>query len=163
MQALYDAHAAAVYRFLLRFTFGQRQTAEDLTQETMLRAWRNIDKLNVKVEALRPWLLTVARRVAIDAGRARLSRPSELDGVDLSILPAPEDHIDRILRVESIRSALMQLSPEHRGVIVELYLKGRSVPQTAEVLGVPAGTVKSRAYYGLRALRATLGSRAAHA
>jgi RNA polymerase sigma-70 factor (ECF subfamily) len=161
MQALYDAHARAIYRFLLRLTFGERQAAEDLTQETMLRAWRGIDGLNADIGALRPWLLTVARRVAIDASRARQSRPAELAAFDLAVLPASHDPIEAMLQASTVRQALATLRPEHRRVIVEVYYRGRSVAEAAEILGIPSGTVKSRTYHALRALRAALGPRAA--
>jgi RNA polymerase sigma-70 factor, ECF subfamily len=161
MQALYDAHATAVYRFLLRLTFGERQAAEDLTQETMIRAWRKIDGLNANIATLRPWLLTVARRVAIDAGRARQARPAETGSIDLAILPDTGDPIDAMLGSQAIRQALAQLSPEHRAVIIEVYYRARSAAETAELLGIPLGTVKSRTYHALRSLRAALGSRSA--
>src|SRR5258705_6163621 len=75
MQALYDAHARPIYRYLLTLTFGQHHTAEDLLQETMMKVWCNIDALHPDIGRLRPWLLTVARNLAIDAGRARTARP----------------------------------------------------------------------------------------
>jgi RNA polymerase sigma-70 factor (ECF subfamily) len=161
MQALYDAHAKAVYRFLLRLTFGESQSAEDLTQETMLRAWRKIDDLNANIDALRPWLLTVARRVAIDAGRAKQARPTEVGAVDMAVLPANDDAIDQMLGAQTIRRALAQLTPEHRNVIIEVYYRGRPAAEAGEILGIPTGTVKSRTYHALRLLRAALGSRSA--
>jgi RNA polymerase sigma-70 factor (ECF subfamily) len=160
MRALYVAHADAVYRFLLRLTFGERQTAEDLTQETMLRAWRNIDDLHSDIDTLRPWLLTVARRLAIDAGRARHARPAETGAVDLTVLPAVCDSIEQMLGAQSVHQALANLSPEHRSVIIEVYYRGRSAAETAEVLGIPTGTVKSRTYYALRLLRTAMGTSA---
>lgn len=159
MRALYDAHARAVYRYLLRLTFGHRQAAEDLTQETMLRAWRNIDGLHTDVEKLRPWLLTVARRVAIDAGRARLARPQEVGAIDEEVLPALDDAIERMLGSEVIRAALARMTPEHRSVIIEVYYRDRSPSEAADRLGIPEGTVKSRTHYAVRTLRAALGSR----
>jgi RNA polymerase sigma-70 factor (ECF subfamily) len=161
MQALYDAHAKAVYRFLLRLTFGERQAAEDLTQETMLRAWRNIDGLHANIDTLRPWLLTVARRVAIDAGRAKRARPTEVGVFDFSTVPSLDDAIDRMLGAETIKQALAQLSPEHCSVIVEVYYNDCSEAEAAKRLGIPTGTVKSRAYHALRNLRRALGSRSA--
>jgi RNA polymerase sigma-70 factor, ECF subfamily len=75
MRELYDLHAGPLYRYLMSLTFGQRQAAEDLVQETLLRAWRNLDSLNADIKTLRPWLFTVARRIAIDASRARRRAP----------------------------------------------------------------------------------------
>ena len=86
MNRLHSSHADAVFRFLLRLTLGERHLAEDLLQETMVRAWRNIDVLDIDAEEQRRWLFIVARRVAIDAARARHVRPSEVGTVDLNRL-----------------------------------------------------------------------------
>ncbi|MFI2650810.1 sigma-70 family RNA polymerase sigma factor [Micromonospora fulviviridis] len=158
MQALYDAHAKPVYSFLLRLTFGERQAAEDLLQETMMRAWRKIDALNADIAALRPWLLTVARRVAIDAGRAKRARPEEVGLVDMTLLSSGDDAIERMLAVQTIKRAMARLTPEHRNVIIEIYCRERSAAEAAVVLGIPEGTVKSRTYHALRYLRAAMGT-----
>jgi RNA polymerase sigma-70 factor (ECF subfamily) len=156
IEALYRAHGRALYRFLLRLTFGERQAAEDLLQETLLRAWRNLEGLHPNVEALRPWLFTVARRIAIDTARARQVRPAEVGGADLTIIAAGDDEIERLVAVQAVRQALASLSPEHRSVLVEGYYRGHSTRETAARLGIPEGTVKSRTYYALKALRVAL-------
>jgi RNA polymerase sigma-70 factor (ECF subfamily) len=158
MRALYDAHAGAVYRFLLNLTFGDRQLAEDLLQETLVRAWRNLDGFTVEIDRVRPWLMTVARRLAIDAGRARKARPSAVGGDDLSGLPAPDDAIERLLVGQVVRQAFAGLRSDHRRVLVEVYYRGRTIQETADILGIPEGTVKSRSYHALRSLRAILRS-----
>lgn len=158
MQALYDVHAKPVYRFLLQLTFGDRQAAEDLLQETLLRAWRKLDDLNADINTLRPWLITVARRIAIDAARARQARPAEVGAFDVSGVPASEDAIERMLAAQTIRQALAGLSLKHRTVIIEIYYRGRSASEVAALLGIPEGTVKSRTYHALRSMRATMGS-----
>jgi RNA polymerase sigma-70 factor, ECF subfamily len=159
MQALYDAHARPLYRYLLTLTFGDRQSAEDLLQETMMRAWRNIDGLHPDVARLRPWLFTVARNLAIDAGRARKARPQEVTDVDITGLAQVDDPIDRMLAVQMIKQAMASLSPEHHSVIIEIHFRGRSTSEAARLLGIPEGTVKSRTYHALRALRSALHAR----
>jgi len=159
MRALFAQHARPVYAFLLRLTFGDRQLAEDLLQETMTRAWRHIDRLDADIDTLRPWLMTVARRVAIDNGRARKARPMEISSIDLLTLPSRDDVIDRVLAVHSVREAMRTLSPDHRRVLVETYYHDRSAAEAAAALGIPVGTVRSRVHYALRRLRATLDSR----
>lgn len=156
MRQLYDMHARPVYQFLLGLTFGERQAAEDLLQETLLRAWRKLDGLNTNVATLRPWLFTVARRVAIDASRARQARPAEVGAVDVAGLATADDDIDRMLAAETIRQAMVTLSPQHRRVIIEVYFRGRSASEVAARLGIPEGTVKSRTYHALRSLRAAM-------
>jgi len=156
MRELYQAHGRALYRFLLTVTFGDQQAAEDLVQETLVRAWNNLDHLGQNVNTLRPWLFTVARRIAIDAARARRARPAEVGPVDLAVVPDRDDQIERLLAVQTVRAALKQLSPEHREVLIEVYYRGRSVSEAAALLGIPNGTVKSRTFNAIRALRAAL-------
>ena len=74
----------------------------------------------------------------------------------MATLAAPEDQIDLLLNARAVRDALASLSPEHRGVLVELYYRARSPAEIATELGIPEGTVKSRTYYALRRLRAAL-------
>jgi RNA polymerase sigma-70 factor (ECF subfamily) len=139
-------------------TGGDRQWAEDVVQETLLRAWRNADKLDFSRASLRPWLFTVARRIVIDGRRSRSARPREVDAALLELLPAA-DEIDRSLSALMITEALDSLTPAHREVLTELYFRGRTVSGAAQALGVPPGTVKSRVYYALRAIRLALEER----
>ncbi|MBO4207024.1 sigma-70 family RNA polymerase sigma factor [Micromonospora echinofusca] len=154
MTELYVAHAEALRRFLRRLTLGDLQAAEDLLQETLLRAWRHLDQLPTDVASLRPWLFTVARRLAIDAARTRQVRPTEVGSVDLTWFAADDNGIDQVLAAETIRAALARLTEEHRRVLLEVYIQERSTREAAAILGIPEGTVKSRTHQALRALRA---------
>jgi RNA polymerase sigma-70 factor (ECF subfamily) len=158
LRALYDGHAPVLLSYALRLTGGDRARAEDIVQETLVRAWRNLDRLEESAGPVRPWLFTVAQRLAIDAHRARRARPPETGDAALAVVPALDElepTLDRIV----VTDALDSLSPEHRAVIVETYYRGRSVAEAARVLGIPPGTVKSRCYYGLRALKLALAER----
>lgn len=158
LRALYDAHAGALLAYAIRLTGGDRGRAEDVVQETMLRAWRHRDAMDESRGPIRPWLFTVAHHVAIDAYRARAARPTEVGDAVLEAVPAADDidvHLDRLL----ISDAMAALSPEHRSVLIETYYRGRSVAEAAESLGVPPGTVKSRTFYALRALKLALAER----
>src|SRR5437868_10498820 len=79
MRALYREHAGPLLAYVLRLVAGDRHRAEDVVQETLLRAWRNTEQLNRATGSLRPWLVTVARRIVIDGHRSRRSRPREVD------------------------------------------------------------------------------------
>ncbi|MER5631392.1 sigma-70 family RNA polymerase sigma factor [Streptomyces nitrosporeus] len=149
-------HGPALLHFLLGLTFGDRQRAEDLMQETLVRAWQHPEAFDAPYESMRPWLFTVARRLAIDARRSRLARPTEVSDVVLESAPARENTADSAVRALDVRRAVRTLSPEHRAVLVQIYFRGLSVGETAEVLGIPAGTVKSRSYYALRTLSRSL-------
>jgi RNA polymerase sigma-70 factor (ECF subfamily) len=152
---MHAEHRKALYGFLVKLT-GDQDLAEDLVQEAMLRAWRNLGTLNGSHGSLRPWLLTVARRLAIDAHRVRMARPSEVSDEVLVATARVDDPIERNLTAMDVRKAVRKLDPAHREVVVEMYLHGLSVAKTAEKLGIPEGTVKSRCYYGLRSLRKML-------
>ncbi|KUJ65054.1 RNA polymerase subunit sigma [Streptomyces albus subsp. albus] len=158
IRALYQEHAGPLFAFVLRLVAGDRHRAEDVVQETLLRAWRHADQLQRATGSVRPWLVTVARRIVIDGHRSRLSRPQEVDPAPLEAMPAA-DEIDRALRLMTISDALGDLTDAHREALIETYFKGRTVSEAAEVLRVPPGTVRSRVFYALRSLRLSLEER----
>ncbi|MEU5717015.1 sigma-70 family RNA polymerase sigma factor [Streptomyces sp. NPDC020403] len=149
-------HGPALFHFLLGLTFGDRQRAEDLLQETLVRAWQHPEAFDAPYDSMRPWLFTVARRLAIDARRSRQARPPEVSDAVLESAPARENTAEAAVRALDVREAVRTLSPEHRAVLVQIYFRGLSVGETARVLGIPAGTVKSRSYYALRLLSRNL-------
>jgi RNA polymerase sigma-70 factor (ECF subfamily) len=157
MRQVWQLHGAALMRFALRLTLGDKQRAEDIVQETLVRAWRHPEVVGSGQQPIRSWLLTVTRRVAIDMWRAR-SRTDEILEDEQTDLPDPTEPIEQVITAVDIRAALSQLIPEHRQVIVEMYWRDRSVAEIANKLRIPEGTVKSRAYYGLRHLRRVLSA-----
>ncbi|MDQ7905722.1 sigma-70 family RNA polymerase sigma factor [Phytohabitans sp. ZYX-F-186] len=160
MRALVAANGQPLFYFLLRLTHGQYELAEDLLQETMLRAWRNLAELPAEPPTVRRWLFTVARHLAVDSARARQARPPEVYGVDLSWVRAPDDAVDGLLDRFAVVDALRGLTAEQRAVLVELYFGGASVAEVAARIGIPEGTVRSRSFYALRAARGHLESAA---
>jgi RNA polymerase sigma-70 factor (ECF subfamily) len=159
VRALYDQHATPLLAFVLRLTGGDRQRAEDIVQETLMRAWRNAHKLGTQGQtSIRPWLVTVARRIAIDNHRSENARPTETYDQELDNFGVA-DETDRLLRAMMVTDALRSLSYAHREILLETFFRGRTVPEAAETLGLPLGTAKSRVYYALRALRSALEQR----
>ncbi|MFE9774846.1 sigma-70 family RNA polymerase sigma factor [Streptomyces sp. NPDC005931] len=163
LAALQREHGRPLFALLLRLCDGDRQRAEDLVQETLVRAWQHPEALRADdFDSVRPWLLTVARRLAIDARRARQARPAEVgDDTVLENARVISDHAERAAAMLDVRKAVKTLTPEHRDVLVLVYFQGASVAEAAQALGIPPGTVKSRAYYALRALRRVLPGYAA--
>jgi len=154
MQQLHDDHAAALWRFCRRLVPTDRGLAEDVAQETLLRAWRDRTILESPPPAVRAWLFTVARNIVIDQWRSRKVHPETplADPPDAGV----DDESDQLLLSWVVAEALTRLSADHRAVLLECYYRGRSVAEASRRLGVPEGTVKSRTHYALRALRLAL-------
>jgi RNA polymerase sigma-70 factor (ECF subfamily) len=159
-RAVHDAyreHGTALHKYVTGLVAGDRQHAEDVVQETMLRAWRSAEASPGR-PSLRPWLFTVARRIVIDTHRARTVRPREI-ATDTMDEASGIDQVDQMLSGLVVSDAIAALSPDHRAVLREVYLRGHRIEDAARTLGIPVGTVKSRTYYALKALRLALAER----
>lgn len=147
-------YQAPLLGFVLPIVNGDRQAAEDVVQETMLRGWQHGGELSR--DHAGSWLRKVARNIAISTyHRRRRARPLEVP-LDDAIAPTTGDGVDGLVDALLVASALNSLDPAHRQVIVELFYNRRSVAQVATMLAIPEGTVRSRCFYGLRALRRAL-------
>jgi RNA polymerase sigma-70 factor (ECF subfamily) len=147
----YAAHSGELYGFALR-SLGDSGLAEEAVQETFLRAWRAGDRFDPQIGSLRTWLFAILRNVVIDLGRARAVRPKVAEG---GIEPSVEP-LEEALLAWQVEEAMRRIGEDHRHVLVETHYRGRPYAEVAAELGVPEGTVKSRVYYGLRALRVVL-------
>lgn len=156
VRSLYEEHGRALLAYATRLT-GDRAAAEDVVQETLVRAWKHPEVLVNGKGSIRGWLLTVARNIVTDRARARAVRPVEV-AESPATPPIEKDHADSVVDSMVVMEALDQLSGHHRDVLVELYFRGRSVTEAAAVLGIPPGTVKSRSHHALRALREVFGT-----
>lgn len=156
MKALYDEHAAALWRYALRLT-SDASRAEDVVQETLLRAWQHPEIIGDTERSARAWLFTVARNMIIDERRSPKFR-NVVASLDASGAPeqAAPDEVDLALDRLLIADAMAQMSTEHRAVIERSYYRGWSTAQIAADLDIAEGTVKSRLHYAVRALRLTL-------
>lgn len=154
LRELHEEHGRALWSYVVGLTNGDRAQAQDVVQETMLRAWRNPQVLAQVSGSARGWLFTVAKRIVIDEWRTARSRRERVTDA-LPELPVA-DATDRAVDHHLVVSAMQSLSVEHRAVLHECYFRGSSVAEASAALGVPPGTVKSRTHYALRALRLTL-------
>ena len=155
MRQLHDEHADVLWRYCLRLVGNDRVRAEDVAQETLLRAWRNRAILEGSPAAVRSWLFTVARNIVIDEWRSRRAH-HETPVAEVPEQATKDDESDQLLLSWVVAEALTHLSPDHRAVLLECYYRGRPVAEASRRLGVPEGTVKSRTHYALRALKLAL-------
>ena len=154
IRQLYCRHAEALHVYVERFC-ADRTSADDVVQETFIRAWRHLPKLSADDRPIRPWLFRVARNLLIDADRAARSRP-------VIVQPMPDEDagtdmgLEQVLDRELVSAALQHLSPAHRAVLIEAFYNGGSLVAVARELGIPHGTARSRLHYALQALRQQL-------
>ena len=152
---LYDRYARRLFA-LGRHQLGTTTLAEELVQETFVRVWQTAPRFDPERGSAATFIFTIARRLAVDLWRRRSVRPAEgAEAVD----QAMPNGVDRLLSGLAVREALDGLSPAHREVLELAH--GRALTQTeiAERLGIPLGTVKTRTYHALRALRQALEER----
>jgi RNA polymerase sigma-70 factor, ECF subfamily len=152
----YDAHGHALFGFAVN-ALRDRGVAEDCVQETFLRAWRARDRYDPSRASARTWLFAIARNVVADALRARERTPkphadliggATTDDVE-DAAPGATDPLDRL----QLLAALATLSPAHREVLLAVHVYGLSYDELATRTGVSAPTLRTRAFYALRALR----------
>ncbi len=147
--AAFEANRAELLGFACQ-SLGDHGLAEDAVQETFVRALRARHGFDPRRGAIRPWLFAIERRTIVDLARRRsANRAQELD----RNLPAATDQLDGALLAWNVEEALRRLHPDHRRVVLEIYYRGRPSREVARELGIPEGTVRSRLYYALRALR----------
>lgn len=149
VEVVEQEHVPALLSYATMLT-GDRTTAEDVVQETRVRAWHHRVSLVEGQGSLRGWLLTVARNIVIDGVRRARTVPTGLRET------ARGDHADAVTDRVTVTRALQHLRPHHREVLFQLYFEDRSVAQTAADLGIAEGTVKSRTHHAVRALRREL-------
>ena len=150
--AAFEAHRAELLGFA-RQSLGDPELAEEAVQETFVRALRAQRGFDPELGAIRPWLFAIERHIIVDLARSRSVRQTQELDPDL---PSATDQVEVAMRAWNVEEALRRLGPEHRQVVLEIYYRGRPSRELARQLGIPEGTVRSRLYYALRALRVTL-------
>jgi len=157
LRSAFLAHGGVMFGYARR-SLGDPGAAEEVVQEVFARAWRARDRFDPDLGTLRTWLFAIERRVVIDVARSRALRRTEPLVVDEAAVDVvtPDDDIEQAMVGWQVEEAVRRLRPEHRRVLVETYYRGRNGRELAVDLGIPEGTVRSRLFYALRALRLTL-------
>jgi len=156
-QVLVPQSTPALRRYIGRMLPGDPHSAEDIAQETLLRAWRNLPAV-AGARSPQAWLSRVARNVTIDWARRTAARPPEVDEDVSGAAWGPADELyDAALDRAVLLGALRDLSPLHQEVLIRVHYQDRTHADVARTLGIPPGTVKSRAHYAARELQRLLG------
>jgi len=155
LREIVHMHWSMLIAHTIKLTGGDRDWAEDVVQETFVKAWRHVDRLTATHGSVRGWLRRVAHNLVVDGYRAARSRPTEVE-LDGAPPPPVADRTEEVVTAIVLREALKTLPAEHRAAVIETYLRDRTAVQASATLGIPVGTVKSRAFYGLRRLRSVI-------
>jgi RNA polymerase sigma-70 factor, ECF subfamily len=157
VRSVFEEHGRALWAYATRL-LGDRQAADEVVQEALVRAWRNPRVLAGGKWSVRGWLLTVTRNLAADRIPARAASSAPAPARTMSSM-SPPDRGRRAPETDpmAVMQALGRLTTEQRDVLVEMFFRGSSVAETADNLGLPAETVRSLSYQALRALRQGVG------
>jgi RNA polymerase sigma-70 factor (ECF subfamily) len=152
VRAVYDRYAGPLFTLAMS-VLHDRELAADCVQQTIVKAWKAAASYDPGRE-LAPWLYAIGRRVAIDIyRRERRRRHDEVGEADLVELP-PD--IERTWEAYEVRNALSGLAEDERQVVRMMHFDGFTQPEIGERLGIPVGTVKSRAHRAHRKLAGLL-------
>jgi len=153
IRQLYSHYAKALHGYVDQFC-PDRASADDIVQETFIRAWHHLPQLSADDRPVRPWLFRVARNLLIDANRAARARPMSAPEPPAEI--GTDSGLDEVLDRQLVSAALQHLSPAHQNVLVETFYRGGTMATVARELGIPHGTARSRLHYALDAMRKQL-------
>lgn len=161
--SLYEQLKAPLRRTLARW-LREPARVDDALQVTLLKIHSNRARYR-RGAAVLPWVLTIARHVALDDLRKDKRRPRSLDAEHLESIPAPAgpdwSEADEREVIDAVRAAVAELPPSSREVVRMHKLEGRSMAEVAETLGIKEGAARVRAHRGYKALgKLLLGFRA---
>jgi RNA polymerase sigma-70 factor (ECF subfamily) len=153
---LYDRHARAAYSLAYRM-MGEKQAAEDLVQDALLKVWRGAASYRTERASVRTWMLSIVHNRGIDQLRSLASHRRTQDKVEASAPTSePSEAFAETWRNsqgEQVREALSTLPPEQLKILELAYFSGYTHVEVAELLGLPLGTVKGRMRLGLKKVR----------
>jgi RNA polymerase sigma-70 factor (ECF subfamily) len=159
MRLLFARHNVRVFRFLVRIV-NNEATAEDLLNEVFLEVWRSAKRFEGR-SLVTTWLLGIARFKALSDLRRRL--PDALDDETAERMEDPADGPESVMqnrdRTAVLQSCISQLSDAHRQVIDLVYYHEQSIEEVAQIIGVPANTVKTRVFHARKRIAELMAAR----
>ncbi len=159
---LIERYSRPLYGLGMRL-LGDRQMAEELVQDSFVRVWRSASSYDAELGSVRTFVYTIARRAAIDMHRRSQRVPAPVELAEGDEPPGYEaglpDRFEQLITGMEVREAMTALSDSHRQVLEMFYDEDLRQWEIADRLGVPLGTVKTRTYHALRALRSELEER----
>ncbi|WP_439663543.1 sigma-70 family RNA polymerase sigma factor [Lentzea sp. HUAS TT2] len=157
VQVAYERYGGELFGFAYK-ALEDRQLAEEVVQETFVRAWRSGQGFDPEQGTMRTWLFAIARNGVVDAIRRRRVREGagQTSWEAVTESSSGFDPVDGLLERIQLSEALERLSPQHRQAVVEVYFGGRTCAELGEEMGISASTMRSRLYYAVRALRLIL-------
>jgi RNA polymerase sigma-70 factor, ECF subfamily len=156
MVSLFMRHNVRIHRFVMRLT-GKASLAEDVVSDVFLDIWRGAAEFSGKSNVT-TWLLGIARNKAMSVLRRRTETALDYDAaVELvDDMDDPEVIADRASRGAVVRRCLMRLPPSLREVVDLIYYHEKTIAEVAEIVGIPAGTVKTRMFHARSRLQELL-------
>jgi len=155
MRELYQRYAGSIYRLGVQM-LGNPGLAEEVVQQCFERLWRTADRFDAGRGTVGAYLTVIARSIAYDIAKRPSSRP--LLPLDENLVQPQGDSVDEILNTLIVRQALDTL-PEAQRDVLRLALDGFTQSQIALRMGLPLGTVKTRTFHAMKALRTVLAER----
>lgn len=160
MQDLYRLYADYVFTIALSITKQEEALAAEITQDTFVKVWKNIQNYDDSRAALRTWIARIARNTAIDRLRGLSRQPIVVDWEQvaecLMTNNTPETQALFNENAQKIRECLKQLPNHQRTALVLSYYSGMTQAEIAQTLDEPLGTIKSRIRLGLQQLKQLL-------
>ena len=155
-----DKYGGALYTVIYKVVHSE-EVARDLFQDACIKIWKNADKYDSTKGRLFTWLLNICRNTALDKARtAKFKSQQTSKELDATVYNSVALSEEMSVKDIGLHRALMQIDPKYREVIDLLYLQGYTQREAVEKLGIPLGTVKSRAQIAIRELRKIIGESA---
>lgn len=154
---IYGIYLDRIYRYIL-YQVKDKMTAEDLTEEVFLKAWKGLKSYRGKGKAFSSWLYRIAHNHVVDHFRSK-ERDSSLDTEMIAALDGPEQEVEEGIMQQELLEALSHLTPQRRRVIILKFIEGLDTSEIAQIMRKSQGAIRVMQMRALAALRVRLRGR----